>query len=167
MRGKSRSSRKNRISIFLHFLKSSIPSFLAFIAVLICNEYIEHKDINIPSFHFALSNLSNFIGLMVGFLFSFTMVILGFMYSKSLQIIFNNNGTKWQFLISLFYPTVLGFVTLISYTYIGAVLADDLSRLPRDLVFISIALIFDFMLTFLYSIKILVMVFDNIRMEGK
>lgn len=104
--------------IFFTILLLAVPMALGFMIGLL----FKGQTVTIISPQEALSNLSGFISTIIGFLISFIVVTLGFSSSETMCTILESDATRFEYMISCFFPIVVGFMLEVAVIILSAMI---------------------------------------------
>lgn len=145
-----------------HFIKAFLlPALISTLPVLLCCGRYGKQLVDIVSPQAALSNISGFITMILGFLFTFLSIILGLSGTKNIQSIFHFPATRFQFWCTLLAPMIYGLIALVFTTCMSAMLPDaKLSCTLSDLLPCCVP-VMTFLLSFLNSSIIYIRVINT------
>lgn len=135
-----------------HLCRALMPTFICVILCVILGLVFGDTQIVIASPQFALSNSSNFISLLLGFLFTFVGITLGFSSSRGVQIIFEHPAPKFQYWVNIITPTCIGAFALLYITLVGGLLQGTSITISGWKISIFSAVVIDFILSFVNTI---------------
>lgn len=135
-----------------HLCRALMPTIICIIICVILGFVFGNVQIVIASPQFALSNSSSFISLLLGFLFTFVGITLGFSSSRGVQIIFEHPAPKFQYWVNIITPTCIGALALIFITLIGGLLPGTSITVSGWNISIFSAVVIDFVLSFVNTI---------------
>lgn len=145
-------SRLARKKCILHFIKAFLlPALISTLPVLLCCGRYGKQLVDIVSPQAALSNISGFITMILGFLFTFLSIILGLSGTKNIQSIFHFPATRFQFWCTLLAPMIYGLIALVFTTYMSAMLPDAKLSCTMSEMLLYCSSVLTFLLSFLNS----------------
>lgn len=137
---------------FKHLCRALMPTIICIIICVIFGLVFGSVQIVIASPQSALSNSSNFISLLLGFLFTFVGITLGFSSSRGVQLIFEHPAPKFQYWVNIITPTCIGAFALLYITLVSGMLPGTSIIISGWRISIFCAVVVDFVLSFVNTI---------------
>jgi len=111
-----------RKHFFVSFL---LPIIICSAIALLLHYLLGTHPIEITSPQAALGNISNFVSMILGFLFTFLSIILGSSGTPTIKNILSFPATCFQFWCTLLAPMIFGLCAWSYTTYLSAMLPDE------------------------------------------
>lgn len=108
-----------------HFFEAFIlPILLCTILSIIVSLTLGKREVTIVSPRSVFSNISNFVSMMLGFLFVFMSIILGFSSTPHMKLVFSKRAPRFQFWCNILTPILFGLLLWGYTTMLSALLPD-------------------------------------------